>query len=155
MNLEKRDQLILDLKGQGLTYAQMIEPLKKQGFVMTENYLCKRYKRLVKTGMKPEVFVPAAGEAIITPTASRLSIEQIRKRHDKFYIVSKKIAFIPKDMFIEESELLKELGLLGKPGSKEVTSRMDLKENRGKADGIVYFGHRESIERLKREGVLQ
>lgn len=80
---------------------------------------------------------------------------QLREKHDMFFMVYSYVSKIPKGSYIEEIHMLKELGLLGKPRYRDAISRHELKENKGRVDGVNYYGHIESIKKLKSEGVLQ
>ena len=84
-----------------------------------------------------------------------LTEEQLRKKHDMFFIVFEYVKNIPEGKFVEESQMLREVGLLGKPRYRDAISRHELKEFKGKVDGTIYYGNQESIKKLKLEGVLQ
>ena len=85
-----------------------------------------------------------------------LDEDEIRRKHDLFSILQNEIKQIPRGKFIEEERLLRRLGIYGKPGSKKACEKIkhEMPENRGKADGIIYYGHSESVSKLKSEGVL-
>jgi len=103
--------------------------------------------------------VPAGGEQIkaerekITEV-KKFSISDLRKKHDKFYMIFEEVKKIKKDEFIEETELLKMLGIFAKPGYRAAIDNPALKKYKGKADGVVYYGHPESIMELRREAIL-
>jgi hypothetical protein len=99
-----------------------------------------------------EVKEPVAD--VKTPS-TLLTEEQVRQRHDMFFMIISFVNRIPNGNFVEEGQLLRELGLLGKPRYREALSRPELREHKGKVDGTTYYGSTESIRKLKQEGVLQ
>ena len=95
-------------------------------------------------------------EPTINPSKSNtLSEDDLRKKHDMFYMICSFIKGIPDGRYVEEPVMLRQLGLLGKPRYREALSRAELKDNRGKVDGVIYYGSTVSIKKLKNEGVLQ
>lgn len=84
-----------------------------------------------------------------------LSETDLRQKHDMFYKVLSFVKEIPGGMFVEESKMLRQLGILGKPRYRDIISREELKEFRGKVDGTIYYGSPASIKKLKSEAVLQ
>jgi hypothetical protein len=93
---------------------------------------------------------------IISPLKlNTLSEDDLRKKHDMFYMISSFIKGIPDGRYVEEPVMLRQLGLMGKPRYREALSRAELKDNRGKVDGVIYYGSISSIKKLKNEGVLQ
>lgn len=83
-----------------------------------------------------------------------LTEKELRQRHDVFYKIKSELDQIPKGQFIEESSLFKKLSIWGKPGTRSNISQPEIQPYKGKADNTVYYGHPESIEKLKNEGVL-
>lgn len=79
---------------------------------------------------------------------------ELKTKHDQYTILMNAIRQIPDGMFIEESKLLKNAGLWGKPGYRSTTDRPEFRDYKGKADGVVYFGSEKSVKKLKMEGVL-
>lgn len=98
---------------------------------------------------------PIVEEVKSQVVAITLTEEQLRQKHDMFFMVFTYVKAIPPTKFVEEGQLLRELGLLGKPRYRDAISRQELKEYKGKVDGTVYYGSIESIKKLKSEGVLQ
>lgn len=80
--------------------------------------------------------------------------QQLHERHDMLYRIMLELEKIPEGAYIEESVLLKKLGILGKPGYRSAVEHPDLKKYKGKVDHVVYYGHPESIERNKTKGLL-
>ena len=84
-----------------------------------------------------------------------LSEDDLRKKHDMFFMIQHFIAAIPTGKYIDEPTMLRQLSLVGKPRYREALSRPELKDNRGRVDGVIYYGSVVSIKKLKQEGVLQ
>lgn len=84
-----------------------------------------------------------------------LSEDELRKKHDMVFMIHSFVRNIPEGRFVEEPVMLRQLGLLGKPRYKDALSRAELKDYKGKVDGVVYYGSSSSIRKLKQEGVLQ
>lgn len=86
---------------------------------------------------------------------SSLSEKELRKKHDKYFIILSFLKEVPDGRYIDELSMLRQLSLYGKPGYREAVSRPELKGYKGKVDGVVYYGSVNSINKLKQEGVLQ
>jgi len=87
--------------------------------------------------------------------ASLLSEEDLRKKHDMYFMILSFLKEIPAGKFIDESTMLRQLSLYGKPRYREALARPEIHEHKGKADGVIYYGAISSIKKLKSEGVLQ
>jgi hypothetical protein len=107
---------------------------------------------------KREVVKPKNNQKIIIPETNGniqfLSEADLRKKHDMFFILKSELNILQKGQFIEETKLIRKIGLWGKPGFRTVIDAPEVKLYKGKADGVIYFGHPESINKLKNEGVL-
>jgi hypothetical protein len=90
-----------------------------------------------------------------TTEIKMFSETELRQKHDMFFMLIAYVNNIPKGKFIDEVTLLRQLELLGKPRYRDAVSRPELKQFRGKVDGVIYYGCEESISKLKHEGVLQ
>lgn len=84
-----------------------------------------------------------------------LTETDLRQRHDLFFMILSYLQKICEGKFIEEGAMLRTLGLVGKPRHRDALSRPELKDYKGRVDGVTYYGSVESIKKLKREGVLQ
>jgi hypothetical protein len=80
---------------------------------------------------------------------------ELREKHDMFFRIQAFVKKIPDGRFIDESSLLRELSLIGKPRYRDALSRPELKDFKGRVDGVYYYGSHNSIKKLKSEGVLQ
>lgn len=155
--MTKKDQEIISLRKEGLLFRQISENMTARGFPITENYATKRYTLLLKRGLTITPLAFTEGSQLPKPSLPTgvVSEAQLRKKHDKFFIIMTFLNGIPEGNFIEEAQMLKELKLLGKPGYREVLTREEIKPYKGKVDGTVYYGSTKSINKLKTEGVLQ
>lgn len=103
----------------------------------------------------PEPMVSEVIKPVKTHEGGLLSEAELRKKHDMFYQIFSFVKSIPEGKFVEETTMLRQLTLLGKPRYKEALAREDLKQFKGKVDGTIYYGNPNSIHKLKSEGVLQ
>lgn len=88
-------------------------------------------------------------------TKTLLSEEELRKKHDMYFMILSFVKSIPSGSYIDESTMLRQLSLYGKPRYRDALSRQEIKDYRGRADGTIYYGSIHSIKKLKDEGVLQ
>jgi hypothetical protein len=102
-----------------------------------------------------EGVIQPATNKIKTDVTGMLTEDELRRKHDMFFMVYSFVKNIPYGKFVEEPVLLRQLGLIGKPRYKDALSRAELKLFKGKVDGVVYYGNSTSIQKLKSEGVLQ
>lgn len=84
-----------------------------------------------------------------------LTEDELKMKHDLFTKILGFIKEIPGGRFIDEATMLRSLGLYGKPRYREALSRPELKDMKGRVDGVTYYGPAEGIKKLKQEGVLQ
>ena len=89
------------------------------------------------------------------PGISHISEADLRKKHDMFFMVLSFVQGIPNGEFVEESAMLRHLGIVGKPRYRDAITRPELKDFKGRVDGVIYYGSQNSIKKLKSEGVLQ
>lgn len=124
---------------------------------------CKKRERLVsleKHDVHP-LYFHKTEPVTVEPTPPKiineglLSEAELRKKHDMFYQILSFVKGLPEGKYVEETSMLRQLTLFGKPRYREALSREDLKQFKGKVDGTVYYGNPNSIQKLKREGVLQ
>jgi ribosomal protein L37E len=105
--------------------------------------------------INPEPVIEPVSEVQAKLPEGMLSEEQLRQKHDMFFMVFSYVKKIPTGKYVEESQMLRELSIIGKPRYRDSISRPELKEYRGKVDGTIYYGELQSIKKLKNEGVLQ
>lgn len=80
---------------------------------------------------------------------------QLMEKHNAFYIFEMFLKSIPRGKYARETDVLRHLNMSGKPGYRQVIDHPDYKIYKGAADGIVYYGHPESIEKMKQKTTLK
>jgi hypothetical protein len=152
--MDKINQVILQLRAdEKKTYKEISDILKRDHkIILSEDTISSRYLRMKKKGL---LLTNPVTSSIDKPLSGILTEADLRNKHDMYFIIHRHVQKIPVGKFLEENQMLKDLGFYGKPRSKDAVSRPELKQYRGKVDGTVYFGHPESIRKLKQEGVLQ
>jgi hypothetical protein len=76
---------------------------------------------------------------------------QLRQKHDIGYIINQKLLELKPGSFYTESEFVKMCNIRG-----AYRTYLDgLTDYRGKASGITYYAHPDSIRKMKMEGILQ
>jgi hypothetical protein len=104
---------------------------------------------------KPPQEIPQETKPVKVQDIGLMSEAELRKKHDMFYMIFSFVKGIPEGKFVEETNMLRQLTLLGKPRYRDALSRAELKQFKGKVDGVTYYGASVSIQKLKSEGVLQ
>lgn len=116
-------------------------------------------KNLLLSNKKADIF-PGASDSnskkeLTSKPGNMLSEDELRKKHDMFFMILTFVKDMPGGMYIDEPSMLRQLSLYGKPRYREALSRPELKDHKGKVDGVIYYGSVNSIKKLKSEGVLQ
>ena len=93
--------------------------------------------------------------ATTTKKTIGISIEELRSKHDIFYIVQKTVESLEKDVFYQNSDFIVKCNFPSNSGYRETLERKEFESYRGKAGSSIYWGHPESIGKLKEEGVLR
>ena len=83
-----------------------------------------------------------------------LSEEQLRAKHDIRFIIATKLKELSPGVFLSRSEFVQFCGIRSGQGYSDVIEHPNFDAYHGKAGGVVYFSHPESIKKLKSEGVL-
>lgn len=82
-----------------------------------------------------------------------LTEEQLRMKHDNTYQIREALKKLEPGVYVPQATLVRKLNL--RPPYKETMELPEFDKYRGKASGgIVYWGHPESIRRMKDEGIL-
>lgn len=88
---------------------------------------------------------------IPVPAKVGLSEAQLRAKHDLNFIIQQKVSELKPGQFLTEAEFVRFCNIRG--AYRNVLE--SLTEYRGKAGGITYYSHPESINKMKMEGILQ
>ena len=95
-------------------------------------------------------------EAIAPPVVSNggvfLSESDMRERYDIKRIVFKELSTIPDGKYIKDTDLTRRFA--GRGGFRGVLDSPEAQPYRGKAGGVIYWGHPSGIARLKGDGIL-
>jgi hypothetical protein len=163
MKAQKADNDIIALRKAGFSFGEIADILREKGINLRIDSINRRYLQLEKEGLTAAVPAAVADRTTgkvsfeeLSTISPKLSIteQELRQKHDMFFNILKRVKEISKGWFIEENKLLKELSYQGKPRYKDALAKEELKPYRGKVDGTTYYGHPDSIAKLKQEGVL-
>jgi hypothetical protein len=83
-----------------------------------------------------------------------LSEEQLRAKHDIRFIVASKLKELKPGTYLTRSEFIQFCGIRPGQGYSDVLEHPNYDSYHGKAGGVIYFSHPDSIKKLKSEGVL-
>lgn len=86
-------------------------------------------------------------------TINALSVEDLRMKHDTRTILRRKLAEIPRNVIYKEADMIDWAGLRGQPFRQHL-DRSEFDKYRGRAGGVVYYGHPDDVQQLKNEMVL-
>jgi DNA-directed RNA polymerase subunit RPC12/RpoP len=113
-----------------------------------QQYVCKDCGKNFNenTALKPQPVMEKKSQIGMT-------LEQFRQKHDVDYIVERTLKTLVKDRVYEKTDVIKLTGLRsGYPGlSLALENATDYK---GKAGGVNYWGHPDTIGQLKLEGTM-
>jgi len=83
-----------------------------------------------------------------------LTEEQLRSKHDMRYIIETKCKELKKGTYLPQGEFVQFCGINAGARYKDILEHPKHNDFHGKAGGTVYWGHPDSIRKLKDEGVL-
>ena len=83
-----------------------------------------------------------------------LTEAQLRAKHDIRFIIATKCKDLKPGVYLTRSEFIALCGIRPGQGYTDVITHPDYDAFRGKAGGVVYYSHPDSIKKLKAEGVL-
>ena len=82
-----------------------------------------------------------------------LSENELRMKHDLFFIVKENAEKLEKGVYLPEPEFIRFSNLKG-AGYRAALDHPSFNEYKGKAGGVTYWSNKESIYKMKKEGVL-
>jgi len=88
------------------------------------------------------------------PTSIGISEAQLRAKHDLRFIVESKCGELKKGVFMTQSEFVQFCKINPGAGYRGVIEHPEYEKYHGKAGGVNYWSHPDSIKKLKDEGVL-
>lgn len=83
-----------------------------------------------------------------------LSESEIRAKHDTKFILSQVVKKLERGLYITDADFIKQCDIKSHVGYRQMLDDPDFKKYKGKAGGIIYWSHPESIEKMKNEGIL-
>lgn len=95
--------------------------------------------------------------AMVSPTNKPMGITEaeLRAKHDNTFILREKVKTLQKGMFIQDADFINLCQFRSGTGYRQACDHPEFQDYKGSAGGRVYWGCKEDIERLKREGVLR
>jgi hypothetical protein len=113
-----------------------------------QKYRCNNCKHNfeVRKGEEPILEIETTGIGI--------SETQLRAKHDLRYIVESKCAGLKKGVFMTQAEFVQFCKINPGAGYRGVIEHPEYDKYHGKAGGVNYWSHPDSIKKLKDEGVL-
>lgn len=107
--------------------------------------------RIQKKVKQESAIVPAPASS---GAVGRLTEADLRRKHDIGYIVRLKAAEIEKGVFYPEADFIRLSGIKVSSGYRTALDHPDLTKYKGRAGGVTYWGHPESIRKMKDETIL-
>ena len=99
--------------------------------------------------------IPKAPPAQNESKPMGLTEEQLRSKHDIRYIVETKCKELKKGAYLPQGEFVQFCGIRPGAGYRDILEHPNHDQYHGKAQGgTVYWGHPDSIKKLKEDGVL-
>ncbi len=140
-------------------YVRRLSPIIGKGYTTVERY----YYDWKNTGTYPKNSYDKKITKLPDIQLQEIDIDKfefidektLMEKHNMFFQFEQFLQSIPKGKYARETDVLKMLGLNGRPGYRAVIDHPDYKIYKGTADGIVYYGHPESIEQMKRKTTLK
>jgi len=83
-----------------------------------------------------------------------LSESEIRSKHDTKFILSQVVKKLDKGLYITDADFIKQCDIKSHVGYRQMLDDPDFKKYKGRAGGITYWSHPDSIEKMKNEGIL-
>lgn len=83
-----------------------------------------------------------------------ISEAQLRARHDLRFIVERRCLELKSGVYMSLAEFIQFCGIRPGASYRGIVEHPDYDKYHGKAGGIVYWSHPDSIKKLKDEGVL-
>jgi hypothetical protein len=91
--------------------------------------------------------------AVAGPPKIGLSESELRAKHDLSFIIKKAADQLQKGSFLVESEFIR-TNLRGMSGYRQYMDDPEFGMFKGRAGGVTYWAHPESIQKMKNEGIL-
>ena len=116
-----------------------------------QKYICRKCRHNIEVPREAAPLLQIEPEPL---KAVGLSEEQLRAKHDVRFIIATKLKELKPGSFLSRSEFIQFCGIRAGQGYSDVLEHPNFDAYHGKAGGVVYFSHPDSIRKLKTEGVL-
>lgn len=132
----------------------------KNGFdhkTKKQKYLCRNCgKNFYGVYDKPQHISPPSTPKNGEPAKRKIGITEaeLRAKFDLTFIVKNKVREIPKGEFLSRSEFIQFCNLKGMSGYVAVIDHPEFDSYKGKAGSSEYWGHPDSIAKMKSDHVL-
>jgi hypothetical protein len=83
-----------------------------------------------------------------------LSESEIRAKHDIKFIFGNAVKELEKGLYISDADFVRQCDIKSHVGYRQMLDDPEFKKYKGRAGGITYWSHPESIEKMKNEGIL-
>jgi len=112
------------------------------------------WNKAAKVWVASTIPVPIVCSGIENGGMKILTEEDLRRKHDNIFKVEEAARRLREGEFVTEHDFVSSLGLRG--SYRPTIERSEFEKYRGRAEGNVYYwGHPNSIAKMKREGILQ
>ena len=89
------------------------------------------------------------------PSVMGLTEQALRQKHDTKFIIKNAAALLPEGIFLTQSEFVIKANIKAGTGYRDIIDHPDFDKYKGKAGGVIYWSHPDSINKLKMEGILR
>lgn len=120
---------------------------RRQGHIRIQKYHCNSCGHYREEKKDKESFA-------FKPLQMGITTEQLRAKHDANYIIMQATKKLEKDVFLTESEFIKISGIRMGSGYRQALDNPDLGKYKGRVQGVIYYSHPDSINKMKEEGIL-
>ena len=94
-------------------------------------------------------------ENVIVRSVIGISESELRKKHDTKYIIGQEVAKLEKGIYLMDADFINRCSLRSQIGYRQFLDDADFAKYKGKAGGIIYWSHPDSIAKMKSEGILR
>ncbi len=108
----------------------------------------------IRTGKTPIVIGMTGTPQPTNTTFKGLSEADIRAKHDTRFILSQIVKKLEKGLYVTDTDFIKQCDIKNHSGFRQILDDPDFRMYHGKAQGITYWSHPDSISKMKTEGIL-
>lgn len=109
----------------------------------------------IQRSRNPIEFCNSISEAETLPAKSYgLSESELRQKHDVRFIIKQAAEKLEKGIFIMDADFVKQCNMRSQTGYRQFIEASEFSKYKGRAGGVIYWSHPESISKMKSEGIL-